>query len=156
MEPSDLGNLEAGGTHHTTRTPPWKSNLPPDLRDALPTALEQSMTDLVNGPDISWMADAHAGQGRPRPIGSPTDSEETKRASLMAAFEADPALVAYRVPGLLGVYLRNRWLQEQLNPSASSSATDLLDQYLEEAVDHAGPELATAAAQALANFPEPL
>ena len=74
----------------------------------------------------------------------------------MAAFEADPALVAYRVPGLLGVYLRNRWLQEQLNPTAPKSATDLLDLYLEEAVDHAGPELATAAAQALANLPDPL
>ena len=74
----------------------------------------------------------------------------------MAAFGADPALVAYRVPGLLGAYLRNRWLQEQLNPTACSSATDLLDQYLEEAVDHAGPELATAAAQALANLPDPL
>ena len=45
----------------------------PTLRDALPTALEQSMTDLVNGPDLSWMEDAHAGQGRPRPIGPPTD-----------------------------------------------------------------------------------
>ena len=114
------------------------------------------MIDLVNGPDISWMDDAHAGQGRPRPMGSSTDSGETQRASLMAAFEADPALVAYRALGLLGVYLRNRWPQEQLNPTASSSATDLLDQYLEEAVDHAGPELATAAAQALANLPDPL
>ena len=113
------------------------------------------MTDLVNGPDISWMEDAHAGQGRPRPIGPPTDSDETQRASLMAAFEADPALVAYRAPGLLGVYLRNRWLHEQLNPTAPKSLADLLDLYLEEAVDHAGPELATAAAQALADLPEP-
>ena len=74
----------------------------------------------------------------------------------MSTFEADPALAAYRVPGLLGVYLRNRWLQEQLNPTASATAADLIDHYLEEAVDHAGPELATAAAQALANLPDPL
>ena len=130
----------------TMSAAPWKSNLPPDLRDALPTALEQSMADLVNGPDISWIDDANAGQGRPRPIGAPSDSEETKRADLMAAFEADPALVAYRVPGLLGAYLRNRWLQEQLNLSASASAAYLLGQYLEEAVGHVGPELATVAA----------
>ena len=141
LEFSDPDNPEAEGMPPTMSAAPWKSNLPPNLRDALPTALEQSMTDLVNGSDISWMDDAKAGQGRLRPIGAPNDSEETKRADLTATFEADAALVAYRVPGLLGVYLRNRWLQEQLNPSASASATDLLDQYLEEAVDHAGPEL---------------
>ena len=114
------------------------------------------MTDLVNGPDTSWMEDAHAGQRRIRPIGTPSDDEETKRANLMATFEADSALAAYRVSGLLGVCLRNRWLQEQLNPTASATSSDLLDHYLEEAVDHAGPELATAAAQALANLPDPL
>ena len=74
----------------------------------------------------------------------------------MYTFEADPALAAYRVPGLLGIYLRNRWLQEQLYPTASATALDLLGHYLEEAVDQAGPELATAAAQALANLPDPL
>ena len=99
---------------------PWKSNFPPDLQERL------------------------------RPIGAPSDNEETKRADLMSTFEADPALAAYRVPGLLGAYLRNRWLQEQFSPTASATAADLLDHYLEEAVDHVGPELATAAAQALA------
>ena len=74
----------------------------------------------------------------------------------MATFEADPALAAYRVPGLLGVYLRNCWLQEQLNPTASATGSDLLDHYLEEAVDHAGPPLATAATQALAHLPDTL
>ena len=158
LGPTPIGDNspEGVGALGATNLPPWKANLPPDLRDALPTALEQSMTDLVNGPDQSWMEDAHAGQGRPRPIGPPTDDEETRRAKLMATFEADPALVSYRVPGLLGVYLRNRWLHEQLNPTAPKSLADLLDLYLEEAVDHAGPELATAAAQALADLPDPL
>ena len=110
---------ETEGVPPTMSAAPWKSNLPPDLRDAFPTALEHSMTDLVNGPDISWMEDANDGQGRLRPIGAPSDDEETKRASLMSTFEADPALAAYRVPGLLGVYLRNRWLQEQFNPTAT-------------------------------------
>ena len=132
---------------------PWKRNLPPDLREALPTALGHSITDLVNGPDTSWMEDAHAGQGRIRPIGIPSDDEETKRANLMATFEADPALAAYRVPGLLGVYLRNRWLQEQLNPTASATSADLLDHYLEEAVDHAGPELRNWLRQPLKHSP---
>ena len=117
------------------------------------------MTDLVNGPDASWMQDAHAGQGRLRPIGDPQGDAETRRASLIAAFELDPALASYREPGLLGVYLRNRWLQEQLQPTFQSydtamPAPDLLDHYLEEAVDHAGPDLATAAARALAALPE--
>ena len=152
----DPDDPETEGAPPTMSATPWKSDLPPDLRDALPTALEHSMTDLVNGPDTSWMDDAHAGQGRFRPIGAPSDNEETKRADLMATFEADPALAAYRVPGLLGVYLRNRWLQEQLNPTASATAADLLDHYLEKAVDHAGPELASAAAHALANLPDPV
>ena len=156
LEFPDPDDPETAGVPPTMSAAPFKSNLPPDLRDALPTALEHSMTDLVNGPDTSWMEDAHAGQGRIRPIGTPSDDEETKRANLMATFEAAPALAAYRVPGLLDVYLRNRWLQEQLNPTASATSADLLDHYLEEAVDHAGPELATAAAQALANLPDPL
>ena len=111
----------------TMNAAPWKSNFLPDLRDALPTALERSMTDLANGPDASWMEDAHAGQGRTRPIGSPQDDEENRRASLMATFDADPALVAYRMPGFLSVYVRNRWLQEQLNPTSSAPSPDLLD-----------------------------
>ena len=156
LEFPDPDDPETEGVPPTMSAAPWKSNLPPDLRDALPTALEHSMTDLVNGPDTSWMEDANAGQGRLRPIGAPSDNEETKRADLMSTFEADPALAAYRVPGLLGVYLRNPWLQEQLSPTASATAADLLDHYLEEAVGHAGPELATAAAQALANLPDPL
>ena len=155
LEFPDPDDPETEGIPPTMSAAPWKSNLPPDLRYALPTALEQSMADLIIGPDTSWVDDANAGQGRLRPIGAASDNEETKRADLMATFEADPALVAYRVPGLLGAYLRNRWLQEQLNPTASATAADLLDHYFEEAVDHAGPELATAAAQALANLPDP-
>jgi len=101
------------------------------------------------------MDDANAGQGRLRPIGAPSDNEETKRADLMATFEADPALVAYRVPGFLGVYLRNRWLQKQLNPTASATAADLLDHYTSKrpSTTRARNYVATAAAQALANLP---
>ena len=101
LGPTPIGDNspEGVGALAATNLPPWKAYLPPDLKDALPTALEQSMTDLVNGPDQSWMEDAHAGQGRPRPIGPPTDDEETRRAAakLMVTFEADPALVSYRV-----------------------------------------------------------
>ena len=156
LEFPDPDDPETEGAPPTMSAAPWKINLPPDLRDALPTALEHSMTDLVNGPDTSWVEDVKVGQGRPRPIGAPSDDEETKRATLMSTSEADPALAAYRVPGLLGVYLHNRWPQEHLNPTASATAANLLDHYLGEAVDHAGPELATAAAQALANLPDPL
>ena len=156
LEVPDPDDPETAGIPPTMSAAPWKSHLPPDLRDAPPTALEHSMTDLVNIPDTSWMEDAHASQRRIRPIGTPSDDEETKRANLMATFEADPTLAAYQVSGLLGVYLRNRWLQEQLNPTASATSSDLLDHYLQEAVDHAGPALATAAAQALANLPNPL
>ena len=41
-------------------TDSWRKHLPPDLHNALPTALERSMTYLVNGPDARWMQDAHA------------------------------------------------------------------------------------------------
>ena len=68
---------ETEGVPPTMSAAPWKSNLPPDFRDALPTALEHSMTDLVNGPGTSWMEDANAGQRRLGPIGAPSDDEET-------------------------------------------------------------------------------
>ena len=44
---------ETVGLPPTMSAAPWKSNLPPDMRDAFPTALEHSMTDLVNGPDAT-------------------------------------------------------------------------------------------------------
>ena len=93
------------------------------------------MTTLANGPDASWMEDAHAGQGRLRPLGEPQDEEETRRVTLLASFAVDPALEAYRIPGLLGVYMRNRWLQEQLHPTlqfydTAMPASDRLDYVL--------------------------
>jgi hypothetical protein len=108
------------------------------------------MTAFVRGPDRSWMEDAHAGRGVPRPVGPAADDDEAKRQELMEQLDRDENLAGYRRPGLLGCYLRGRWLHAQLMPSGPPFDPDeALASYLEEAVDHGCPELATAAAKEL-------
>ena len=151
---------ETEGVPPAMSAAPWKSNLPPDLRDALPTALEHSMTDLVNSPDtiviVGWkmLTPGKGASGRSAPRA--TTKRLRGQTSCQPSMLIQPSPLTVCRACWVSTYLRNRWLQEQPNPTASATAADLFDHYLEEAVDHAGPELATAAAQAFANLPDPL
>ena len=127
----------------------WMDPLPPDVADVPLTDMEDALNTLRRGADFTWWDDAHAGEvarSYDLPQERQHDPEVKGRTALMKRVDDDLSSLCPEMPGILGVFLRNRLrLLIAGRPDQPVVAQDIQD-LLEEACTSGGPLLADAAA----------
>ena len=149
QQPGEAKVGQLGDQEATPQSARGHSLPPEEFTEVHPTDQESAMVNLLNGPDFSFYEDEDRGMAM-RTASTQLSKfveEASSRKSLMG--EVDQAKLADGYGGLLGTYLKNGLLQlKKSDPRRALSTTDVRG-ILEEARAKGGPELSTAADEAL-------
>ena len=148
-EPTLNPEAKVGKSPDSPRQVKFAEGPPEEFTKIFPTEQESEMANLLEGPDETFFEDQDKEKGVREVTLELTPLGEKTAARHKLMQEVDSSQLSEGYNGLLQTYLKNQLLQrKEENPSRTLSTQDVRE-VLEKARDEGGPELSTAADEAL-------